>query len=439
MKPKTKSEKEIVKLSKKLPVLSAAQLKYIKEKVNDFIGIQRKSGKAYCLECGHTFQTTNEKFISCPNCGRKLEMTVTKKSKMHCQPFYFTVITTKNDYQVIRHFWVEIKKEVGKEASYFISEVVQNWISPNGVLKHMAKLRVPMSFYYDTWQHYSDLEIRQECKGYAYYYANPYRINSDVVYPKIKITDKIIQRGYAGSMYNITPCEFFSFLLKSNIGETLLKTGDIETFKKSVYDQRIIKYWNSYKICKRHNYRILKLNDWLDHMALLEYFGKDIHNPHYICPEDFNKEHQKYIIKKNAVEERKRQEEQILKDKETLQKRVKEAEEYIKEKGKYFNIIITDNEISISVLKSIEEVMEEGHAMHHCVFSNEYYSRKDCLLLSAKDNNGNRLETIELSLRDYKIEQSKGKYNQFTPYHERIIELLTNNMNVIRKLNRKVA
>ena len=44
-------------------------------------------------------------------------------------------------------------------------------------------------------------------------------------------------------------------------------------------------------------------------------------------------------------------------------------------------------------LESVTQFYQESAAMHHCVFSNGYYRRPDCLILSAKDANGKRLET----------------------------------------------
>lgn len=438
MKPKTKLEKEIVKLSKKLPALSAANMKYIEKKINVNAAYRRKSGKTYCLECGKTFTLKDEnKFIKCPHCGKKLEVINTKNKKLISNSVYFQIITTCNDYQVIRNFIVEIHKEINKSAKYIINEAVQNWIAPNGVVKIMARCRATyFSMYYDKWDFNTDIELRS---GNYRTYNNPYLIDTDFLYPQIDVTNTIKRNGYNGNFYKIIPCNFFATLLKSNICETLLKTGQIELFKMAIDDKRIIKYWNCIKVAKRHKYHIENYRDWLDHIDLLKHFGKDIHNPYYICPKDFKSEKQKYIRKKNEEDRRRREEEQKRNNELRLQKEKEIAEKYIKEKSKYFEMLITDNIVFINVLKSVEEVMEEGNAMHHCVFTNRYYDKSDTLLLSAKDSEGNRLETIELSLKDYSIRQSRGKHNQYTEYHNQIIDLLNANMQVIRKLNRKVA
>ena len=48
------------------------------------------------------------------------------------------------------------------------------------------------------------------------------------------------------------------------------------------------------------------------------------------------------------------------------------------------------------VLDSVEAIRQEGEAMHHCVFTNEYYLKADSLILSATID-GKRIETIEVS------------------------------------------
>ena len=76
-----------------------------------------------------------------------------------------------------------------------------------------------------------------------------------------------------------------------------------------------------------------------------------------------------------------------------------EDEKHFKElKSKFFGIAFTDGTIQVHVLESVQEHLEEGVSMHHCVFSNAYYFKEDSLILSATIE-GKRIETIEVSLR----------------------------------------
>ena len=76
--------------------------------------------------------------------------------------------------------------------------------------------------------------------------------------------------------------------------------------------------------------------------------------------------------------------------------------------------------------------MEEGRAMHHCVFNGEYYLKENSLILSATID-GKRIETIEISLKTLKVVQSRGVCNKNTEYHDQIINLVNKNKRLIRK------
>ena len=117
---------------------------------------------------------------------------------------------------------------------------------------------------------------------------------------------------------------------------------------------------------------------------------------------------------------------------ENRKRALSENAEYVKDKGKFFGVLIADGELSIQVLKSVTEFFEEGESMHHCVFANEYYKKKDSLILSAKVA-GERKETIEVNLKTFSIVQSRSAFNKSSEYHARIIELMNKNMNLIRQ------
>ena len=103
-------------------------------------------------------------------------------------------------------------------------------------------------------------------------------------------------------------------------------------------------------------------------------------------------------------------------------------------KEKYFDLTISNQRIIIKVLRSVAEFLEEGTEMHHCVFTNGYYKRENCLILSAKDNNGKRIETIEVNLKNFNIEQSRGVCNSQTKLHNEIVSLVNDNMYKIKRL-----
>ena len=133
-----------------------------------------------------------------------------------------------------------------------------------------------------------------------------------------------------------------------------------------------------------------------------------------------------------ARKKRDDEKERKAKDMQRLLKLKKAAENYIKEKSKFFDLKLSDGKIVVIPLKNLEEFQQEGEIMHHCVFSNEYYKKKDSLILSARIGK-KHIETIEVNLKTFSIVQSRGACNQDTEYHERIIGLVKKNMNLIRQ------
>ena len=83
----------------------------------------------------------------------------------------------------------------------------------------------------------------------------------------------------------------------------------------------------------------------------------------------------------------------------------------------------------------MQEYIEEGQVLHHCVFANEYLLKEKSLILSASIT-GKRIEAIELSLKTMEVLQCRGLMNQNTEYHERIIKLVHRN---IKEIQSRVA
>ena len=96
----------------------------------------------------------------------------------------------------------------------------------------------------------------------------------------------------------------------------------------------------------------------------------------------------------------------------------------------FFGLVFADNLISIKVIESVEEMIEEGQVMHHCVGG--YHNRENSLILSATID-GKRIETIEVSLKTFDVVQSRGVCNSSTEYHDRIINLVNDNIHLIRQ------
>lgn len=182
----------------------------------------------------------------------------------------------------------------------------------------------------------------------------------------------------------------------------------------------------SIKICVRKGYKVKDASMWADYIDLLEYFHLDTHNAHYVCPKNLKKEHDRLVAKKEKLEAK-------LKAEEARKNAIQWEAEYKAKKGMYFGICFGNEDIQIAVITSVADMAEEGVTMHHCVYTNRYFNKANSIILSARDKEGNRLETIELDLRILEVVQSRGKYNKLTPYHDQIVSLVKENVGLFRK------
>lgn len=418
MKPKNKFQTRVLALSKKLSPITPAQAKWGYSNCIDHIGRRMKSGIISCLECGHSWtDKTAETHCVCPNCRTKLIINDTRK-RVFDDYQYLCIITSCEEFQVLRFIYIDYKAKVGEKARYFHSEVIQLWIAPDGRHATIARLR-PMSCFTDTWNFGSPLEIRP---NKSFYNATP-----TAVYPRWQFIPEIKRSGFTGDFFGLTPYDLFYYILTGNKAETLLKTGQTALLKFFAChsSRNIADYWASIRICIRNGYLTDDASLWCDYIDLLRFFGKDLHNADYVCPADLKTEHDRYMRKKRAWEEEERRKED--------RKRAREDEARFNDlKSKFFGIGFTDGIIQIRVLESVQEIMEEGDAMHHCIFTNSYHLRPDSLILSACID-GQRVETIEISLSKLRVVQSRGVCNQNTEYHERIVKLVNKNIRLIRK------
>jgi len=74
--------------------------------------------------------------------------------------------------------------------------------------------------------------------------------------------------------------------------------------------------------------------------------------------------------------------------------------------------------------------------MHHCVGT--YGNKLTSLILSVRDMKGYRLETVEVNLKLYRIEQSRAVNNGMTERHDEILNAVTKLMPEIRRCNKAV-
>lgn len=211
----------------------------------------------------------------------------------------------------------------------------------------------------------------------------------------------------------------------------IVVSGHVDlTEEEKVEAMEAAKRMHAVRICTRNGVRINEADIFFDYIDLLEHFGKDTHNAHYVCPGDLRRAHDRLVMKKQAEDMKRELEEQ-------MEAIGKEEPKYMDFRGKWFGMCFVVGYIAVSVLSSVRAFLEEGMAMKHCVFTNRYYDSSrhpNSLILSARDRNDNRLETVEVNTETWEIVQSRGFRNGTTRFHDEIIRIVEQNMNLLKSV-----
>lgn len=425
MRPITPLQIKVVELSATLPKITDEQIQYGVEKCSgNYAKISRS--KLHCLECGHSWKPEKKTELlaacNCPECGKKLQIIRYKGTVKSCS--YYGIFTISGGMQVIRIFRINKFGNIGKPCDTECFEVMQHWITQEGERVTMSKLVNGFSINIDDWIRDSELEIRKPSNSYGRTARED--ITPTAFWKRRRILPILKRNGFKGNCYLIPPHVFFTSILKDHRCEQLLKAGQIYLLRHRILSfSKEDDYWNTIRICIRHGYIVEDASMYYDYIKMLRRFGKDTLNPHYVCPNDLNKEHDRWVEKKRIADRAKNLEER------REQMEIEQAQ-YEREKKRYFGIELGDEEIQIGVIKHVADFMDEGEILHHCVYRSEYYKNENSLILSARKG-GKRLETIEVGLHNLKIIQSRGVGNKDSPYHDRIMELVNKNMGQIEK------
>lgn len=417
MKPRNKFEQAVLAQSKYLRPITKTQMQWAFRECIDHFAYRLPKGNTTCMDCGHSWHMIEPtEHCTCPQCGAGLEVITTRARKLK-QRQYFTVLTTSGRYQVLCMYLLIAGMEKGYQATSSVMEIGQYWWDERGRQAIVAIQRT-MGHYIDSFAYYSPMAIRRDNEAYRFVARCP-------LCPKVKLSDTLKRNGFEGKCYGIAPTSLIPALLTDSRAETLLKAGRTEHLAYFLSCPRNWDaYWPAYKITLRRDYDITDIALWCDYIDMLIRLGRDIHNAHYVCPENLQQAHNEILRKLRARQEREQEEHK-------RQKALEDEARFQKLKAPFFGIAFTDGTIQVRVLESVQEYIQEGQALHHCVFTNEYHLKEKSLILSARIE-GKRIETIEVSLETMQVIQCRGLMNQNTEYHERIIELVHQNMKQIQ-------
>lgn len=447
MKARTKEQKKILSLSKKLKPISESAKEYAYNHCFPNVGLYWKRGEVWCQCCGHRSHLDASelgvvvgvyKNYVCQECGRKLKLEYYRGKQTNVSR-YFTLFQVYKEYQVIRTFEISRSNGGYKHTDYECVELWQNWIGKKGK-EIVIGLDYKRSMYNFSWVYNGEMNVKMHNGGASGYisFEDVFDITGNMFYSRGGVTKLLKRNGWSMDILKEKGIEVIP-LMKS-----LIKMDDAfieELVKHKQYG--ILAFWqhaggrwkdrtqwqHAIRICERNKYIVDDGSLYMDYLELLKYFHLDTHNAKYVCPGNLREEHDRLLNRKNKIEAKKKLEEDM--------KQARMFEEQYRERMQvFFGLSFGSEDIQISPLKSVEEFAEEGRAMHHCVYAMGYYDSKrypDSLIMSAKDKEGNRLETIEVDTKLWKIIQSRGVCNQNSPRHEDIVRLVTNYMPLLRK------
>lgn len=423
MKPRNKKQQHIVELSGRLRPLTTAQKKWAFSHTIDHYAYRLKSGKTVCMDCGHEWQEVGFGIYRCPNCGERVEIRNTKERVIRDKS-YFNVITTMEGYQVIRMFLMIVEMRKGMKAKPAYLEIGSYWIDPKGG-KTVVGLQRTLGYYIDSFAFGSPLEIRYDNDAFNH-------IADQWVYPRIKVTDTIKRNGFKGSCHHIHPVTLFQQLLSNPKAETLMKSNEIELLRylcaRPTCKADIDTYWNTIKIANRNGYKVKDSQMWMDYIKMLERCGKDIQSPKYICPANLQEAHDEYVEKVNRL----RRKEQQEKDR---QQAIEDKAKFEELKSRYFGLAMTDGEIEIHSIDSIDDYYKIGEKNHICCGTAKCFLKEKTLTLTAYIGN-KQIATVEISLDDFHIIQCRAFANQVCEYTEQIAGIINANKKMIAERKR---
>lgn len=431
MKPRTKLQKTVASLYGKLPPISSYQ---INQAINEFVpkmgSVNKRLGHGQCMVCGgildkEHYDLSADK-VQCKHCGSHITIDRTRQ-RVWTGSAYFTIITKKSWFQVIRVYFISWKCKKGDGWKVEINELFQRWITPDGQSEIVGVTKMPFSYYYDAWCLYSEFTLRKEHDAHISYGKI---IGTQRLIPELK------RNGYNGDCKHVNPHRLFTELLKNPKIETLWKAGQYDLVKHMVDNRKSFNsHWGSVKVALRHKYQIEDVSVWFDMLNTMTELGKDTHNPKLILPQNLLETHDMYLAQlraKNERERRERQRQKMLRQMEEIKEDNEKETKYTEKMSKFFHLRFEDNDITLEPLKSVAEFITESYKMHHCVYDNKYYEKEDTLILHAL-RNGESIATIEYKPSTLSVMQCRGKYNSVPEHKERILNLLEANKKQIAK------
>lgn len=431
------TREQVVRLSASLPALTERQ-RAEAQRCHGTAWIGKTTAWCDCCaqEFSHDLWNTRKKHTRCPHCGAKLTVKKSPNKKVQNDVFYFEVVHAVEGWQAIRTYLVrrEARRRVmfkdeelhPAEMNVKIRAVYDRFLREGYKPVILGHSIYGGCFYCDLWRWDSEWKIRREG---SQHYAGGKVASRPQLLPVLK------QRGLK-KLIDRPAWRQIDAVLNSPKAEILLKADAMKLFDIFVfYPSSISRRWDSIRVALRHGYKINDPSMWLDLVQMLDQNGKDIRNPHYICPADLWKAHDEQLAIRRRAEEKARREREEQRRRRLAEKLSESGEanrEYVARMGKVLGVLVTVGNLQLKPLQGVSEFYEEGEALHHCVFANGYYQKDNCLVIGARVK-GERAETIEINTKSWTVMQCRGKYNHPSEHHDRIIKAVEKNIMKFKK------
>lgn len=179
---------------------------------------------------------------------------------------YAVINQAYRGYQVMRYFRITRHRNRKREVSYSLWEVQQIW-NKKGSRQTTLSRRRTMSWCIDAFSYSSDLSIR------------PQRIDipHDYCYNKSLIdTYRYCEPYMEAALGNLLRSEIYKILSKNDpFEETFLKASPALFAYAHRYVRDTEPYMAAYKVAIRHGYVISDVSMYVDYISALVYLGKD--------------------------------------------------------------------------------------------------------------------------------------------------------------------
>jgi len=445
MRPRNAREREVIALYGQMIDLSKAQKQWMAKEVVEK-RIYTNGKKCWCTDCGGEWNEKIEgEWAVCPHCGVKAKVHQGRHT-VYRDYHYAQFFHIYKGWQVIRYIIVKWECKKGGKPKIEWNNIFQKWCQPG---KPMITIGCGLGVLYG-WRAipYSLPATPLTVKpNHSYYYSEWMKHHT---YPRMSLLPVYVKSigkhpdfaeldvSAPTLLGDIFGCPYLERLWKEKRWEELMEMHH--------YTDELNRYWPSVKVALRHGYKPEHWGSYFEHLKALRYLHYDMRSPRYVAPPDFGELHdlvmRQYRNKVDALQKRRDDaralrlalaaEEDARQREEDAKKAVKSFAKWI---AKFEGLEIADDDIIITPLMTIQAFKDEGNAMHHCVFSNAYYKKADCLILSARNRVGDeRVETIEVNTNTFTITQSMGAYNRPTEKHNEICNLVKKAMPKIQRM-----